>query len=333
MTQCADFTPEDHSQGLPLALIFSETSEVSTASLFGSVSSMASLLGQAVWAANDTSDNTLISCFGLESTESLLGQAIAEHPDATYAFDLAEADEIRAYYGLLAVAFPRPATKLEKGSNLTTQWIGQNYTEINQMLVKHLNFKLRTSRKVSLIEDHVQVFLIRLMERDHLAPHLEAGKVPSYNVLRFWAYQSACTEMRGWGVDADMRSARGAKTNRDRKREQDGLPAIAVHSDDSVVERHYQIENGDFVGELYNPKARNAEIDLISSEILDQARALVRRKFARTNPHCETVFNAMLEGDKQYDIAEAAGITRSQASVLISQIREVLRKGLPMIQA
>lgn len=278
---------------------------------------------------------TLLEILGGSHTQ--MGQALLDHPDESNRppeeRDETSFTEATATLGGSRTNLGRALLSRENTVNITTQWLDANGVEVTQMLIKHLSIKLKTSRKIHLIEDHVQVFLIRIMERDTLAPYIKSGKNPTFNVLKIWAYQSACTEMRGWGVDADLRTSRGAKTNRDQLVERGKLPAVVIHTGDSVVERRYEIENGEYVGDLYNPHARNVEAELISAETLRASRALIRRKLARTNPHCETLFNAMLEGEKQVDIAEAHGLSRSQAGVLISQIREVLRKGLPMIQA
>lgn len=236
--------------------------------------------------------------------------------------------------GALALNYFTKASAVSKKSaetkNITSHWVQAHYNSIFPMLTKHLSSKLKLSRQMTLIEDHIHTFLLRLIARDTLAPYLRDGRKIH---LKAWAYQSACTEMRGWGVDANLRTSRGAKTNRDQLVERGKLPAVVIHTGDSVVERRYEIENGEYVGDLYNPHARNVEAELISAETLQNAKSIVQRKLARTNPHCEVLLDALIDGEKQVDIAEAHGLSRSQTGVMISQIREVLRKGLPMIQA
>jgi hypothetical protein len=105
-----------------------------------------------------------------------------------------------------------PAPKPEP--NLTARWLAAN-PGVYQTLVHHIGMKMPLSRKLDVVEDHVQTFLARIVERDTLAPFLRGGKSVQMSVLRIWAYQSASTDFRRWGVDASLRTTRGAKTSRE----------------------------------------------------------------------------------------------------------------------
>jgi hypothetical protein len=208
--------------------------------------------------------------------------------------------------------------------NLTSRWIAEHH-DLGPILVQHLICKLEMSRRMGVIKDHVQVFLLRLIERDTLAPYLMAGKKVQIGVLRVWAYHSACTEMRSWGVDASLRTSRGAKTNRDRMADAGKLPTVVIHSVDSVIERRYEIEDGEFVGELYNPNLQSAEDKIISAETIENARSLILRKMGNGAKYM-ALFDAALDGEKRTGLAAQAGVSRSQMAVMLTKIREFLRK-------
>jgi len=238
-----------------------------------------------------------LTALGGRHTTSVLGQAL-----------LALADE----------------GKPRKG-NLTSQWLAANGRKTHQMLIEHLANRLQTSRQISVIEDHVQTFLCRLVERDQLASFLEAGKPIQPSVLRVWAYQSACTEMRGWGVDASLRQSRGAKTHRDRQADAGKLPMVAIHSTECAVEHRYEVENGEVTSEIYSPNTMSAEEALISAETMARARALVLRKIAGAGPRYAALFDALVDGDKRTPLASEAGVSRNRMASMLSRIREVLR--------
>lgn len=216
---------------------------------------------------------------------------------------------------------PAPEVK----SNLTSAWLGKNGREVRRMLVEHLTHKLQTSRRISVIEDHVQAFLLRLVERDTLRPVLAEGKEPQASVLRIWAYQSACTELRGWGVDAALRTSRGAKTNRDRLAESGKLPTVVVTSEEAAIERRYEVENGEVVSDIYDPHARSAEDEMVSAETMERARSLVLRKIAGAGPRYAALFDALVDGSKRADLASEAGVSRNRMASMLARIREVLR--------
>lgn len=118
---------------------------------------------------------------------------------------------VAAARGEASASSPSP----EKGINLTARWLGDNYRKVYPALVSHLSAKMPLSRGLSVIEDHVQTVLARFVEKDTLAPFLRDGKPVKLSVLRVWAYQSASTDLRRWGVDASTRAIRGAKTARE----------------------------------------------------------------------------------------------------------------------
>lgn len=210
--------------------------------------------------------------------------------------------------------------------SLTSQWLERHGKATRAMLIEHLSHKLPTSRRVRVIEDHVQTFLCRLVEKDTLGPYLAAGKNIQPSVLRIWAYQSACTEMRGWGVDASLRKSRGAKTNRDRLADAGKLPQVVIQSHESVMEcRRYEVENGEVVTDLHDPYARSVEDDMISAETMENALALVRRKISGAGPRYASLLAELIDGEKSKGLAKDAGVSRARMAAMISRIREVLR--------
>jgi len=209
--------------------------------------------------------------------------------------------------------------------NLTSLWLAKHGKETRAMLIEHLSHKLPTSRKVAVIEDHVQTFLCRLVEKDTLASHISEGRSVQPSVLRVWAYQSACTEMRGWGVDASLRKSRGAKTHRDRRADAGLREVVIIQSTDAVIERRYEIENGESVTDLHDPHARSIEDDFISAETRERARALIARKISGAGPRYAMLLDSLMDGEKRSDLAVEAGVSPARIAAMVTKIREVLR--------
>jgi hypothetical protein len=295
----------------------------------------ASILGQAVQAVADEATAPIslidaIAALGGEHTKSILGQALiaVANEEVETPTNLTDAIQdlggvyTKSVLGQALIAF---ANEEKKATNLTAQWLATHGRDIRQMLVNHVAYKLQTSQKISVVEDHVQTFLLRIVERDTLAPYLRAGKTPQASVLRIWAYQSACTEMRGWGVDASLRTSRGAKTNRDLMADAGKLPMTAIHSGESAIERRYEVENGKVVSDLWDPNTRSAEDNMISGETLERARELVLRKIAGAGPRYAALFEALTDGGKRSGLASKAGVSRNRMVTMLARIREVLR--------
>lgn len=253
-------------------------------------------------------------------TQSVLGQALAHAFDETP--DLQEAPiEVPPPTVTVAQTTPRPRPEM----NLTAQWLAKNGRETFAMLVSYLSQRLLVSQRLSLIEDHVQTFLLKLIEKDTLAPHLREGKTVQPSVLRWWVVQSAATELRGWGVDASLRTSRGAKTNRERKVEAGEADPMVAQSEHTMVERRYEIENGQVACDLYDPYARDAEEEAMASQHLEAARVIIRYRIPNAASRYEQVLDCMLAGMKPSEMASYVGVSRHRMAAMISRIREVIR--------
>lgn len=228
---------------------------------------------------------------------------------------LATDEVLRAFRGCrselalaaLAVARDEPDPPVEV--NLTARWVEENYSRIYPMLVDHLTGKMPLSRDLSVIEDHVQTVLTRLVERDTLAPFLRDKKTVKLSVLRIWAYQSASTELRRWGVDASLRASRGAKTAREI---QAGKAWRVVQSASPFREVVQEISQGtETVEEQYNPSAESPE-DAVSRKSRVE---LVRDHLVRTGQgHLVCAVDHVLGGGSVSDLP--GGVAEQLTAVL-----------------
>lgn len=201
----------------------------------------------------------------------------------------------------LAVAAARGETSSsvqppERGINLTARWLEENYAKVYPALVSHLSSKMPLSRGLSVIEDHVQTVLVRFVEKDTLAPFLRDGKPVKLSVLRVWAYQSASTELRRWGVDASARTIRGAKTAREVLA---GKSWRVVQSASPAREIVRDREDRGSSGDLHNPNEATPEDTVARKSRVD----MVRRHLARIGQgHLVSAVEHVLNGGEVADL-------------------------------
>jgi len=271
-----------------------------------------------------------VTFFGGENTSNALGAHLAGlYRETTFAEVVAKIppssevwDTAHAIGGDLGRALSEVRRSLREPlparGNATAQWLAVHGKSTRTMLIEHLSHKLPTSRCISVVEDHVQTFFCRLVEKDTLATWIASGKTVLPSVLRVWAFQSAVTEIRGWGVDASLRKSRGAKTNRDRMADAGNLPLVVIHSPDAVIERRYLVENSGEVVDLHDPNAVSVEDSLIADETMARAKALI----AGVGPQYAALVESLFDGKKRADLS--AEFPRNKMASMLARIREVL---------
>lgn len=196
--------------------------------------------------------------------------------------------------------------------NITAEWMKTHYHEVFTILVQHLNAKMTRSRDLGVVEDHVQRLITRLIERDQLSPLLTKGENPKLSVLRVWAYQSACTELRRWGVDASLRASRSAKTSRE---VQQGKSWRVIQSANTARE---VIREDEGINDLYDPSATSPE-DIIArkSRVAMVRKALMRFGRADLIP----VVDGLLAGQSMSELRDTFGTMADQLGSVIPSLR------------
>jgi len=198
----------------------------------------------------------------------------------------------------------------EADVNHTARWLERN-GKVFQILVAHLSTKMARSRDLNVIEDHVQTFLARLIEKDTLAPFLKGGKPVQMSVLRVWAYQSASTELRRWATDGALRATRGLKTAREVQRGKAFRPV--VHP---AAVREVPREGMD--PDYHDPAEASPDDALDRKSRVD----MVRRHLARIGqPHMVPVIDGLLAGESLDTLCAAHGVTAKQITAVLRGLR------------
>ena len=231
-------------------------------------------------------------------------RAVAEEDPAT------AANVLSVFDGAQLPDIPEPTSP---GTNATATWISANYREIHRSLTTYLTSKMPQSRKLSVIEDHISAFLSRLIERDTFAAVLAAEGTVKLSILRVWAYQNACTELRRWGSDASLRVTRGARTSREVKQ---GKEFRVVQSTETVREVVLDSDHSD----LHDPEAVSPE-DVFNrkSRIEEVRRSLIRRGLPEMIP----VVQGLIEGQTLPELHAAFGYSPKQILSALKDCRAV----------
>ena len=206
---------------------------------------------------------------------------------------------------------------------LTQQFLAAHWATLRPVLVAHIHHKLPQTRSLGTAEDHVGGFSIKLLASDYLARYIQAGHKVRVSVLKVWAYQYACSEMRGWGTDASLRETRGATTVSDRK---GGAPRTRP----ATARVIRQFDDGQESGvDITDTSAMTPEDTTVSRETLLRCHEVLQRAFA---PSVAEAYARLLslecENMSRRDMAEALGCDEPKVARMLLQMRKVLRPTL-----
>lgn len=225
----------------------------------------------------------------------------------------------------MAVAFSGMMNPSRPQTNATAKWLATNYARVRKELEAHLSSKLRTSRTIGVVEDHVSTFLVRLIQRDYLEPYISSGRKVQDCVLKVWAYQAACTEFRGWGTDASLRKTRGALTARERS----GV-TTARHHESPAVEYIQGGKDGgsvlDASMDIYQPSDRAPNDNIEYREAVEECRRLVASKVpAASADKYLAVFDAMLMDESRQEIVSRGIVPEHRVTAMFAKVRQIVR--------
>jgi hypothetical protein len=208
------------------------------------------------------------------------------------------------------VLLPKVEVVTVPTQNATSRWLALHFKEVNETLSSHLRTKLRRSVELSVVDDHIQTFLVRLIKDDRLALMLDKGEEINLAVLRHWVFQSAVTEIRRWGVWADLRTTRNARTSRE---VQKGTGFKPVQSASVAVE----VSTKDFLEEeakdLVDPTDKSPEDVASAKSRIAHVRATLAR---RGQAHLIPMVDGLLEGRSMEELQETykvSGATLTKA--------------------
>jgi hypothetical protein len=144
-----------------------------------------------------------------------------------------------------AQAAPNQSKENTGGStrNATSRWLEKHLakgtnSDLYRMMWAYLSRKLSLSAKTSMIDDHIQTFLLRLIHRDSLAKHLAGGQKVPYTKVVAYLGNSGRSDIRDMAQNPVCRELYGARSKReraDRSTSKKGMVSVSHDTDGNVV--------------------------------------------------------------------------------------------------
>lgn len=231
------------------------------------------------------------------------------------------------------------AKPLRPPRNVTVSWFDRYLTpERYDELVRHLARKTRHSRDESEIREFVHEYIVNTGERDGLRDRIMAGDDPSPGSIRAWVWKQALSIFRNEGTDAQTRTLKNARTERDLRNETpDEAYQVAVDGPTAVV--YEAPEGSEHEGGSYasaNASSGAALLDVVDfaprfDEVLEHQAALARG-MARLEAAVRSykpnaadryarVLGHLASGMKPADVATAEKVSDARAATLIAEVR------------
>lgn len=214
--------------------------------------------------------------------------------------------------------FFAPAVKKSTGigENVTARWIAKNWARVRSELLEVISRKFRVSRTISVAEDHLQTFMLKLIEHDSFAPYISNGGEVRMSNLRMWVCQSSCTEIRGWGVDASLRESRGSQTARERS-------GVKTWKDNATPASEIRSDSGERL-DLFNPYDSMADEQVIRRERVEQCRDMIREEMPGAADRYLAIFDHILAGTPRKDIANIMGVSPNRMAIMMVRLKEAI---------
>jgi hypothetical protein len=223
--------------------------------------------------------------------------------------------------------------------NVTTAWFDRFMTRAQyDALVKYVARKARHSRDDSEVREFVHDYVVSVGFRDALHDRILSGHEPTAGSIRAWVWKQALSTFRNEGTDAQTRTVKGAKTERDLRNETpdeafqcavDG-PTAAVYESPEGSEG----EGGTFASS--RASSGSALIDVVDpSPLFDDVvehQAALARGMARFEdavrcykPNAAEryvrVLGHLAQGFTPSEVAAAEHVSPARAATLISEVR------------
>jgi hypothetical protein len=212
--------------------------------------------------------------------------------------------------------------------NITTEWFDRFLTRDQyDRLVRHIAARVKHSRDDAEIRGFVHGYVLNQCTNDGLRDRIMAGNDPAMGHLRAWVWRHALSTFRNEGTDAQTRTVKGSRTEREVRGDTTVFTSPDVPS--AVV---YAVEGDDGA-----PSSQgNALVDVVDSsptaeEILAHHDALkhgmarfkaaVRAAKPGAADRYARVLGHLARGLSPADVAREEGVSHARAATLIAEVR------------
>lgn len=228
------------------------------------------------------------------------------------------------------------------GPNVTAKWVEQHYRPLYARLQNYLGRKLPKSKELTKVDDHIQTFFANLIRRDGLRTRIEEGKLISYSHVCAWVKRSAISEIRDEGTKPVCRVFHGALTKTEQLQEKHSPETWTT----TVVPRSINSNETEHVyTRTKDPDATTSSWDeAIASDRDVEGEVLDKDAFLKALSAISTVLEQEIREDRNpafyaqlvqdrfvlehtvNEIADKYGITRNQATVMLSHLRKAVAR-------
>jgi len=227
--------------------------------------------------------------------------------------------------------------------NLTVEWFDRFLTrEQYDRLVRHVASKTKHSRDDSEVRGFVHGYVLSMGKNDGLRARILADNDPTPGSIRAWVWKHALSTFRNEGTDAQTRTVKGSRTEREVRGEAPLDVFAAPEAASTVV---YAVEGGgeDDAGTFASSSASSghALLDVIDTDptpedVLAHSEALrrgmerfeaaVRADKPGAADRYARVLGHLARGMSPAEVAQAEGVSPARAATLIAEVRESGRR-------
>jgi hypothetical protein len=212
--------------------------------------------------------------------------------------------------------------------NLTAQWVDEFFTAARYKdLNKFLGARIVHSRDQDEVMELGHEFIRRLINADSLRKRLLAGSTPLPSEIKSWAWRRVLTIFRDEGTDAQTRTIKNSRTDRDL---QNNTPAEAFKVDPNA-QFNVVYEDGENDTRVMSdvvevsPQAR-IEHTLYARQQVERIRATIAKTGPAQRARYERMLGYLQEGMGVAEIAAAEGVSRNRAAILLADLRKTCQR-------
>lgn len=232
------------------------------------------------------------------------------------------------------------ASGAAKPRNVTVEWFDRFMTPAQYAdLVRYVGGKTRHSRDGSEIRGFVHDYIANVCARDGLRDRILSGNEPSASCIRSWVWKQALSTFRNEGTDAQTRTVKGARTERDLRGEtpQGAFQAPGGGVAVAVYEVSAQMDNGVTSGGDRNC----ALVDIVDNtqwadeycahqEALSRGMARLEQAVRSYKPGAPDryarVLGHLARGCSPAEVAREENVAPARAATLIAEVRAAGRE-------
>ena len=227
--------------------------------------------------------------------------------------------------------------------NLTTEWFDRFLTrEQYDRLVRHVASKTKHSRDDSEVRGFVHGYVLSMSKNDGLLGRILSDNDPTPGSIRAWVWKHALSTFRNEGTDAQTRTVKGSRTEREVRGESPLEVFAAPDAPNTVV---YAVEGGgeDEGGTFASSSASHghALLDVVDTaptpedvlahrEALERGMARFEAAVRADKPGAADryarVLSHLARGMSPAEVAQAEGVSAARAATLIAEVRESGRR-------